>query len=224
MPTVGAHEASQCSLPRLINQPLPPGRQYYSSSCLTATSSQFPVAHRPLTLSELSAFCAIVWRLTGAFRRVPLPKPRPDGRWRGLCHLCKPLTGRYRPAAAAITRRGRGGGHQPARFSCHHRRSRIALRWLCLLHGPVARYGPCVAHRKRIERAKGQAGVAAESVIFSVRNGRQRVGMMRRGRLGNAYSAVGLVEAGSGNNCGPLSTGLQRRGRPQCGYPGAVAA
>ena len=81
VPTVGPHEASQCSLPRLINQPLPPGRQYYSSSCLTATSSQFPVAHRPLTLSELSAFCAIVWRLTGAFQRVPCQSRGHWPRW-----------------------------------------------------------------------------------------------------------------------------------------------
>ena len=52
--------------------------------------------------------------------------------------------------------------------------------------------------------------MAAESLIFSVRRGRQRGEMMRRGRLGRAYSGVGLVGAVRGRNRGPLSTGLQR--------------
>ena len=42
--------------------------------------------------------------------------------------------------------------------------------------------------------------------------------------LGKAYYGVGLVEMVSGRNCGPLSTGLQRRDHPRCRYPGAVAA
>jgi hypothetical protein len=156
-PTCGPHEASQCSQPRLTNQPSPPGRQYYSISRLTAASSRFPAAPPAVDVVRIVRFLRHRLAPHRRLSASPPPKPRAltalDGRWRGLCHLCKPLDGRYRPAAAAIggkgaTLRGRGGGHQRPRFACHPRRPRIALRWLCRLNGTLARCGPCVAYRK----------------------------------------------------------------------------
>ena len=156
-PTVGAHEASQCSQLRLTNLPSPPGRQYYRSSRQTAASNRFPAAHRPLAWSEHVAF--LRYRLTPHRCLLASPPPKPrllaalDGCWRGLCHLCKPLAGRYRPTAAAnggkgATRRGRGGGHQRPRFACHPSRPRISLRCPCRPNRSLARYRLCVAHRK----------------------------------------------------------------------------
>ena len=157
----GAHCGAPRSFPMLPTTPnqlalaaWPAVLQKQSPNC-----SQQPISRRPPAVGVVRIVAFLRYRLTPHRRLLasPPPKPRPlavlDGRWRGLCHLCKPLTGRYRPPAAAnggkgATRRGRGGGRQRPRFPCHPRRPRIAQWWLSRLNGPLARYGPCVAHRK----------------------------------------------------------------------------
>ena len=139
VPTVGPHEASQCSQPRLINQPSPPDRQYYISSRLTGASSRFPAAHRPLTWSELSAFCAIGWGASQAPFGEPPAKTAATGcAGRLLARALPPLQATDRPLPPYGRYQWREGRH-PSR---PRRRSSTAT--LCMPSSPSS-HSPAVA-------------------------------------------------------------------------------